>query len=120
MSKGCARLPKGGLVTFDERCYALLKQVPKGRVTTYKEIAQALDTKAYRAVGNAMNKNPYPKEEYPCHRVLKSNGLVGGYASGTEKKIEMLRAEGLEIRKEKVIGFDGLLMKASEFREPLK
>jgi len=122
MSKGCARLPKGGLVTFDERCYALLRQIPKGRVSSYREIAQALECKAYRAVGNAMNKNPYPKEEYPCHRILKSNGSVGGYASGTEKKIEMLRAEGLEIEEERVIGFDDLLMRASEFkvsRQPL-
>lgn len=109
-------------MTFDERCYALLRQIPKGRVSSYKEIAHALECKAYRAVGNAMNKNPYPKDVYPCHRVLKSDGSVGGYALGNKKKIEMLRAEGLMITEEKVIGFDDLLMKASEFkvnRQPL-
>lgn len=108
-------MQKGGWVSFDECCYALLRQVPKGRVTTYKEIAHALGCRAYRAVGNAMNRNPYPKDVYPCHRVLKSDGSVGGYALGAEKKIEMLRTEGLEIKEGKVIGFDGLLMRASEF-----
>ncbi len=42
---------------FNDRCYQLLQQIPTGKVTTYKEIAQALNTKAYRAVGNAMAKN---------------------------------------------------------------
>ena len=63
--------------SFNEHCYDLLKKVPKGKVTTYKDLAKALKTKAYRAVGNAMNKNPYPgsrKGQVPCHRVIKSNG----------------------------------------------
>ena len=82
--------------SFNERCYDLLRKVPKGRITTYKEIAKALKTKAYRAVGNAMNKNPYAPE-VPCHRVIKSNGEVGGFASGIKKKIEMLKKEGVEV-----------------------
>jgi len=87
--------------SFNERCYSVLKKVPKGKVTTYKEIAKALGTKAYRAVGNAMNKNPYvPK--VPCHRVIKSNGEVGEFASGTKKKIQMLRKDGVEIKKGKI------------------
>jgi len=103
-------------VTFDERCYALLKQVPQGRVTTYKEIAQALGTKAYRAVGNAMNKNPYPKEDYPCHRVVKTDGAVGGYAFGSEAKINRLVLEGFTVKDGKVIDFQNVLMRASEFK----
>lgn len=87
--------------SFNERCYSVLKKVPKGKVTTYKEIAKALGTKAYRAVGNAMNKNPYAPK-VPCHRVVKSNGEVGGFASGTKKKIQMLRKEGVEIKKGKI------------------
>lgn len=47
------------LKTFHERCYNYLKKVPKGKVTTYKKIADAINSKAYRAVGNVMNKNPY-------------------------------------------------------------
>lgn len=113
-------LPKGGSVTFDERCYALLKQVPEGRVTTYKEIAQVLGTKAYRAVGNAMNKNPHPKDEYPCHRVVKTNGVVGGYAFGSEAKIKRLVLEGFTVKDGKVVDFQNVLMKASEFRGALK
>jgi len=48
--------------TFAERAYDLLRQVPRGRVTTYKEIAHALHTKSYRGVGQAMRKNPYAPE----------------------------------------------------------
>ncbi len=119
MSKAYAVLPKGGLVTFDERCYALLRQIPRGRVSSYREIAHALECKAYRAVGNAMNKNPYPKDEYPCHRVVKTDGTIGGYALGAEQKIQLLRDEGLKIVEERVIDFDHLLIKASEFSRTL-
>ncbi len=83
-------------MNFDERCYQVLRKVPRGKVTTYGEIARALKSKAYRAVGNAMNKNPY-SPEVPCHRVVRSDGSVGGFAHGTEKKSEMLRKEGIEI-----------------------
>ena len=81
---------------FNERCYQVLKKVPKGKVTTYREIAKSLKSKAYRAVGNAMNKNPYAPD-VPCHRVVKSDGNVGGFASGTKKKISMLKREGVKI-----------------------
>jgi methylated-DNA-[protein]-cysteine S-methyltransferase len=87
--------------SFNERCYHILKKVPKGRVTTYKEISRALKTKAHRAVGNAMNKNPYaPKVS--CHRVIRSDERVGGFASGTKRKISMLRKEGIEIKKGRI------------------
>ena len=83
--------------SFNEKCYEVLKKVPKGKVTTYKEIAKAVrNKKSFRAVGNAMNKNPYAPE-VPCHRVIKSNGEVGGFASGIKKKIEMLKKEGVEV-----------------------
>ena len=82
--------------TFDQRCYDLLLQIPKGKVTTYREIAHALGTKAYRAVGQAMNRNPN-LVEVPCHRVVKSNGDVGGYAGGSARKIKLLREEGAEV-----------------------
>jgi len=82
--------------SFNERCYEILRRVPKGKVTTYKDLAKAMNTKAYRAVGNAMNKNPYAPE-VPCHRVIQSDGSLGGFASGTKKKIQMLKAEGVEI-----------------------
>lgn len=81
---------------FSERCYSLLKQVPKGKITTYKALAEALNTKAYRAVGKAMNKNPYAPK-VPCHRVIKSNGKVGGFSNGAKNKIKMLKSEDIEI-----------------------
>ena len=87
--------------SFSEKCYVLLKKVPRGKITTYKEIAGALKTKAYRAVGNAMNKNPYAPE-VPCHRVVKSNGEIGGFASGTKRKTEMLKKEGIKIKNNKI------------------
>ena len=90
--------------TFNERCYTLLRQIPKGKVTSYKEIAKALGTTAYRAVGNAMAKNP-DLITTPCHRVVKSNGLVGEYALGREKKIELLKNEGIIINDNKIENF---------------
>ncbi|MBS3086367.1 MGMT family protein [Candidatus Pacearchaeota archaeon] len=87
--------------SFNERCYSVLKKVPKGKVTTYKEISKALNSKAYRAVGNAMNKNPYAPR-VPCHRVVKSDGFVGGFASGPRNKIKMLKNEGVEVKNNKI------------------
>ncbi|MEK6840792.1 MAG: MGMT family protein [Nanoarchaeota archaeon] len=82
--------------SFNKKCYEVLKKVPRGKVVTYKEIARVLRSRAYRAVGSAMNKNPY-SPRVPCHRVVCSNGEVGGFASGTRKKIFMLRREGIKI-----------------------
>ena len=83
--------------SFNERCYSLLRKVPRGKVTTYKALALALKTKAYRAVGNAMNKNPYAPQ-VPCHRVINSNGKLGGFATGLNNKIKLLKEEGVEIK----------------------
>jgi len=90
------------MTSFNDRCYDILKKVPKGRVTTYKAIAEALGTKAYRAVGNAM-KNNSNVITVPCHRVVNSDGSVGGYVNGTEKKIEILKSEGIEISNGKIV-----------------
>jgi methylated-DNA-[protein]-cysteine S-methyltransferase len=82
---------------FNSKCYSILRKVPTGKVTTYGAIAKAVGIpKSARAVGNAMNKNPY-SPEVPCHRVVRSDGKVGGFAFGTAKKIEMLKKEGVEI-----------------------
>jgi methylated-DNA-[protein]-cysteine S-methyltransferase len=87
--------------TFNERCYEILRKVPKGKVTTYKEIAKTLKSKAYRAVGQAMHTNPYAPV-VPCHRVVNSNGNIGGFASGINDKIKLLSSEGIEIKKNKL------------------
>ena len=88
-------------VPFDEQCYALLRRVPRGKVTTYSELAHALGCRAYRAIGNAMNRNPYAPE-VPCHRVVRKDGSVGGFAYGTPKKIKLLKSEGIEINDGKI------------------
>ncbi len=99
--------------SFNERCYQLLMKIPRGKVTTYKEIAKKLKTKAYRAVGNAMNKNPN-SPKVPCHRVINSNGNLGGYAFGLKNKIQILKKEGIEIKDNK-IDLDKYLFKCQDF-----
>jgi methylated-DNA-[protein]-cysteine S-methyltransferase len=91
-------------MNFNQKCYKLLSQIPEGKISTYKEIANVLNTKAYRAVGNAMAKNPNPII-VPCHRVINNNGFIGGYALGIDKKISLLKNEGITIRKRKVVDF---------------
>ena len=82
--------------SFNEQCYDLLRQIPAGKVVTYADIAHQLGGKAYQAVGNAMANNP-DVIIVPCHRVVNSNGNIGKYALGTEKKIALLKAEGINI-----------------------
>ena len=96
-------------MNFNQRCYEVLKKVPKGRVTTYKAIANALGTKAYRAVGNAMNKNPNAPQ-VPCHRVVGVDGSLTGYAFGLDKKIEILKAEGVEVKNNKIVNLKDKLI----------
>jgi len=88
-------------MSFNERVWTLTARVPKGKVVTYGQIAEQLGTRAYRAVGNAMNRNPYAPA-VPCHRVVGSNGSLTGFASGITKKKRMLQEEGVAFRGEKV------------------
>ncbi len=92
---------------FSEKVYEVCKMIPKGKVSTYKELAIALDCKAYRAVGNALNKNPH-SPEVPCHRVVNSNGEIGGFSSGIKDKIKMLRKEGVRVKDGKVVDFENV------------
>lgn len=90
------------MTSFAEKIYAALRRVPRGRVTTYAALAKAVGKpRAVRAVGNALNKNPYAPK-VPCHRVVRSDGALGGFASGPAKKAGMLRSEGVEIKKGKI------------------
>jgi methylated-DNA-[protein]-cysteine S-methyltransferase len=95
---------------FYEKCYAILRKVPKGKVTTYREIAKALNSKAYQAVGSAMHNNPY-SPQVPCHRVVNANGNLGGFYSGQKAKIKMLKEEGVEVKENKIVDFEKRLFK---------
>lgn len=86
---------------FQNKVYKLCKKIPKGKVSTYRELAKKLNSKAYRAVGTALNKNPYAPK-VPCHRVINSDGKLGGFAKGIKKKINLLKKEGVEIKNKKI------------------
>ena len=77
-------------------------------ISTYAEIAKSLHSKAYRAVGNAMANNPHPIS-VPCHRIIRSDGSLGGYALGINKKIQLLKKEGILIKDNKVVDFENKL-----------
>lgn len=88
-----------------------MKKVPRGQVATYKELARAVNRpRAARAIGNVVHKNPWAPQ-VPCHRVVKSNGEIGGYAGGEKKKIKLLESEGVKVRSGKIIKFKDKLYK---------
>jgi len=90
-------------LNLDKKIYKKLLEVPKGKITTYGDLAKAVGLKnGQRVVGNIMNNNPYPVI-IPCHRVVKSDGKVGGYAYGEEIKSNMLSHEGIEIKNGKIL-----------------
>lgn len=92
------------------KLYHLLTQIPRGRVTSYKELAKKLKTKGFRAVGQIIGANPNAPK-VPCHRVVCSDGKLGGYAFGVKKKIEILESEGVKIANGKVKDFEKKIFK---------
>lgn len=111
------------LIPFNQKIYELAKKIPKGKVTTYKILASAAGTKAYRAVGNAMNKNPYGilnckgRDMVPCHRVVNSKGHLHGFAHGLKKKAELLRKEGIKIKNNRIINFNTVIIKLKRYHK---
>ncbi len=95
---------------FNEKVLKLTKRIPKGKVTTYKIIAEKLNIRAYRAVGTALHNNKRPII-IPCYRVVNSNGFVGGYGKGIKKKIELLKKEGIKIKNKKIQDFEKVLFR---------
>lgn len=88
-------------MSFNQKVWALCARIPRGKVTTYGAIAHALGCGGPRAVGNALNRNPYAPQ-VPCHRVVGSTGKLTGFAGGLDKKAELLRAEGVMVRNDRV------------------
>lgn len=88
-------------LSFKEKIYNIVKKIPKGKILTYKQVAELAEKpKAWRAVGNILNKNYNP--EIPCHRVIKSSGFLGGYNKGANKKRALLLKENVLIKNNKV------------------
>jgi len=82
---------------FANKVYQALGRIPRGRVTTYRAVAMYIGSPhAARAVGTALGNNPH-LVAIPCHRVIASDRSIGGYAEGVEKKITLLRQEGVEV-----------------------
>ena len=84
---------------FQVKVWKYLKTIPKGKVITYKQLAKAINMpEAARAVANACAKNPYAPK-IPCHRVIRSDGGLGGYSGpgGIRQKIRLLRSEKIKI-----------------------
>ena len=84
---------------FQVKVWKAISEIPKGEVRTYKQLAKAIKKpKAIRAVANACGKNPYPIK-IPCHRVVASNGYIGGYSGkgGINQKKSLLRKEGVTL-----------------------
>jgi len=91
---------------FQKSVWKALEKIPRGRVTSYAEIAKYLDTKAVRAVGSAVGKNPNAPE-VPCHRVVRSDGKIGQYSGGegVATKVALLSQEGVKVKEGKVVAF---------------
>ncbi len=94
------------MATLEKKVFELVKMVPDGRVTTYREIARALGkAKLARAVGNALNGNR-DLENVPCFKVVRSDGTVGGYVLGVDEKIRRLKKSGVEVKNGRIAEFE--------------
>ncbi len=83
-----------GITPFQQKVYDVVRKIPKGKTMTYAQVAKAIGRpKSARAVGNALNKNPFAPA-VPCHRVIRSDGSTGGFAFGASKKVKLLKEEG--------------------------
>tara|TARA_B100000315_G_scaffold221911_1_gene225615 strand:- start:143 stop:442 length:300 start_codon:yes stop_codon:yes gene_type:complete len=99
-------------MSFAEKVYGVVSSIPKGKVSTYKVVGKKLGSKAYRAVGGALRVNPN-SPIVPCHRVVGSDGSLGGYAGkmASKKKVKLLAGEGVFVSSGKIVDFEKKLWK---------
>lgn len=91
------------MISFAQKVLRVVAKIPKGKALTYKEVARkAGKPQAYRAVGNILSTNYDPK--IPCHRVIRSDGFLGGYNRGAKKKRALIRAESRQKSAEWLLG----------------
>jgi len=86
------------ITPFQKRVYTITKKIPRGETMSYGEIAKILKSSP-RAIGQALKRNPYAPI-VPCHRVIHTDGRIGGYSGikDSQKKIRMLKSEGIKIK----------------------
>ena len=84
------------MTPFHQSVYDVVRLIPRGNILTYKDIGRILGTRAYRAIGTALKQNP-TLIQIPCHRVILSNGSVGGYVKGQTAKVRLLTSEGVKV-----------------------
>ncbi len=102
-----------------KKIYDLVKQIPRGKVSTYKQIAIALgDPIAARAVGQALSENER-LDEIPCYRVVHTDGRVGKYRLGEKEKMKRLRRDGIKVIKDKIVNFEDILFTSFKTDWPL-
>ncbi|MDZ4401061.1 MGMT family protein [Prosthecobacter sp.] len=88
------------MTPFQQRVYEFIREVPRGKVTTYRAIAKALHCRSAQAIGQALKRNPLAPE-VPCHRVIRADLTLGGYSGQTagkkmREKLALLKSEGVE------------------------
>ena len=93
---------------YETELRRLLLKIPKGKITTYKQIAHAMGHKGYRFVGQLLNKNEHP-EKYPCYKVVNTDGRLGGFALGDAEKIRRLKKDGISVKSGKLLNFSDLV-----------
>jgi methylated-DNA-[protein]-cysteine S-methyltransferase len=82
------------LTPFQRLVYAAISEIPSGQTRTYQWVARRIGRpRAARAVGQALHRNPFAPS-VPCHRIVRSDGSLGGYAGGLRKKLALLKQEG--------------------------
>ena len=90
-------LKNSNLTDFEKKVYLAVAKIPRGEVRSYKWVAAKIGApQACRAVGNALHKNPYIGI-VPCHRVIKSDGSIGGFALGVARKRKLLKSELIDL-----------------------
>ncbi len=88
------------ITTFQRRVYEALMEIPRGCVTTYGALATRIGCRSAQAVGQALRNNPFAPQ-VPCHRVISSNLMLGGYCGdrgrdAVARKLALLRSEGVD------------------------
>ena len=101
------------ITPFQQKVYAACQRIPRGRVSTYRWLGEAIDCKSARAIGQALKRNPFAPE-VPCHRVVRSDRSLGGFAGQKEgeevrRKRRMLEAEGISFGNDERVDASALM-----------